>query len=203
MNLKSAVPFLTFAVVAAVMAFQAFTPETTLAEIAWSVNGCDHLPEIPGYSSEALAPSEAELNVLPADTVLERRNYTAEDGRSGFQVSVVVGGRSKSSIHRPELCLPAQGFQMRSPRTLTVDGVDWRVITLSSKATPDVGFAYTFVNQDGRRTASHTARIFRDVLDRSLYNRIDRWVMVTVNAGRSDDAGIAEVLAKVKVTVGE
>ena len=41
--------------------------------------------------------------------------------------------------------------------------------------------AYTFFNQDGLRTASHLRRIFADVWDRSIHNRIDRWVMVTVH----------------------
>lgn len=200
MNRNLLIPVLTFALLVGVMGFQALTPETRLADIVWQVNGYDHLPEIEGYTSEELQPSEAELTVLPKDTQVERRRYTAAAG-AAFEVSVVIGGRSKSSIHRPELCLPAQGFQMCSPRTLTVDGVDWRVITLAAKANPDAGFAYTFINQDGFRTASHTSRILRDVLDRSLYNRIDRWVMVTVNAGCCDDAGLAAILAKVKVTV--
>jgi hypothetical protein len=32
------------------------------------------------------------------------------------------------------------------------------------------------------RTASHTRRIFADTWDRTVHNRIDRWVMVTVHA---------------------
>lgn len=200
MNRNVLIPGLTFALIAVAMGFQALTPETRLADISWQVNGCERLPEIEGYTSEELQPSEAELTVLPKDTYIERRRYTAADGTS-FEVSVVVGGRSKSSIHRPELCLPAQGFQMRSPRSLTVAGVGWRALTLSSKTAPDIGFAYTFINQDGFRTASHTRRILQDVWDRSVHNRIDRWVMVTVNSARSEDAALAAILAKVKATV--
>jgi hypothetical protein len=113
-------------------------------------------------------------------------------------VSLVVGGKSKSSIHRPELCLPAQGFAMRNPRTHEVGGRDWRMIELSTKGAPSCGFAYTFFNQEGYSTASHVARIFRDVLDRSVLNRIDRWVMVSVHASRADDRGLAWLLSQIK-----
>ena len=112
-------------------------------------------------------------------------------------VSLVIGGKSKSSIHRPELCLPAQGFAMRNPRTREVCGRDWRMIELSAKDSPSFGFAYTFFNQEGYSTASHVARIFRDVLDRSILNRIDRWVMVSVHLSRADDAGIAWMLSQI------
>ena len=42
------------------------------------------------------------------------------------------------------------------------------------------------------------ARIFRDVLDRSVLNRIDRWVMVSVHASRADDRGLAWLLSQIK-----
>jgi hypothetical protein len=96
---------------------------------------------------------------------------------------MVIGGISKGSIHRPELCLSGQGFLMATPRNVEVNGIRWRFITLrNANGADDQGFAYTFFNQAGFYTPSHTGRIFRDVLDRSLFNRIDRWVMVTVNS---------------------
>ena len=176
-----ALPVLFLALFLPAMVYQAATPAVTLAA-APDIR----LGDIPGYTSDALDPSESELTVLPADTRFEKRLYTAENG-DWFQVSVVIGGASKSSIHRPELCLPSQGFQMTRPRTVRAGGTEWRFITLESK-TAALGFAYTFFNQEGFRTASHTRRICRDVLDRSFLNRIDRWVMVTVNASRADDA---------------
>ena len=151
--------------------------------------------------AEAPGVSEAEATVLPKDTRIEKRSYRSPDG-AWMQVSLVVGGRTKSSIHRPELCLPAQGFAMSRPRTRTVGGTDWRMIELASGESSAFGFAYTFFNQDGVKTASHVARIFRDVLDRSLFNRIDRWVMVSVNASRSDDAGLAALLSKLRIEKG-
>ncbi len=123
--------------------------------------------------------------------------YRRADGE-WFQVSVVVGGASKSSIHRPELCLPAQGFQMSSPRTVEVGGVEWRFLSVESRGNDPLGFAYTFFNQDGFRTASHTQRIFRDVWDRSVHGRADRWVMLTVNSSRADDEFLREIAESLK-----
>ena len=188
-----AIPLVATAITCIVMAFQTTTPETTVCE-APDV----HLGEIDGFTSEKLEPGEAELTVLPADTRFDKRLYTAPDGH-WYQVSVVIGGTSKSSIHRPELCLPAQGFLMTAPYDIEVGGVSWRAITLDGGAMrPSIGFAYTFFNQEGYRTASHTARIFRDIWDRSILNRIDRWVMVTVNSSHADRCGMSAFLAKLR-----
>ena len=194
---SSLVAVLAFAIVVPLMLFQAATPDVTVAE-APNV----HLAEIPGFSSEVLEPSEAELTVLPSDTIIEKRRYVADSG-DWMVVSLVVGGKSKSSIHRPELCLPAQGLRMEHPRTRSVAGRDWRFIDLASKDSPTFGFAYTFFNQEGFKTASHVSRIFRDVVDRSVLNRIDRWAMVTVNASRSDDIGLAHLLSRLELDGGD
>ena len=190
---KLAIPLFASVMTCVVMALQMMTPKTTVCE-APDVQ----LGEIDGFTSEKLEPSEAELTVLPSDTRIEKRRYTAPDG-NWYQVAVVIGGTSKSSIHRPELCLPAQGFLMTAPYDIEIGGLVWRAITLDGGAMrPSLGFAYTFFNQDGYRTASHTARIFRDVWDRSILNRIDRWVMVTLNTSRSDSRGIAAFLSKLR-----
>jgi exosortase/archaeosortase family protein len=187
-----AIPSLAVALIVPLMFYQAATPDVVVAE-APRVS----LGELPGFESEELGASEAELTVLPADTTIIKRRYVAPSG-DWMVVSLVVGGKSKSSIHRPELCLPAQGFAMRNPRTHEVGGRDWRMIELSAKDSPSCGFAYTFFNQEGYSTASHVARIFRDVLDRSVLNRIDRWVMVSVHASRADDRGLAWLLSQIR-----
>jgi exosortase len=187
-----AIPSLAVALIVPLMFYQAATPDVVVAEAPRVSLGA-----LPGFESEEPGASEAELTVLPADTTIIKRRYVAPSG-DWMVVSLVVGGKSKSSIHRPELCLPAQGFAMRNPRTLDVGGRDWRMIELSAKDSPSCGFAYTFFNQEGYSTASHVARIFRDVLDRSVLNRIDRWVMVSVHASRADDRGLAWLLSQIK-----
>ena len=189
---KVLIPAVTAALVVAAMLYQARTVDPVLCDAPDA-----KLAEIAGYTSEPVEVSEAEHHTLPADTQLDKRRYEDKDG-NWYQVSMVIGGKSKSSIHRPELCLPTQGFQMMSPHTAEAGGVDWHFVTLARGAVPACGFAYTFFNQDGYRTSSHLKRIFRDVWDRSIRGRIDRWVMVTVYSSDADEARLAAFLGKLK-----
>lgn len=186
-----AVPAATALVIVVSMSFLAVTPKPELTQIP-QVGLCD----IEGYAGEERPPAEAEVNGLPEDTIIYKRLYTAPDG-AWHLVTMVIGGRSKGSIHRPELCLSGQGFLMASPRNAETAGVRWRLITLkNASGAEDQGFAYTFFNQAGFYTPSHTGRIFRDVWDRSFFNRIDRWVMVTVNSSSDDFDGRGKFLEK-------
>ena len=142
----------------------------------------------PACGSELSSQSLGEKKVLPADTKILKRIYRTADVQ--FLVSAVIGGVSKSSLHRPEVCMPAQGYVMSNPRSFEVAGRPFRAIHLSGANSPPSVLAYTFFNQAGVRTASHTQRILVDTWDRSVYNRVDRWVMVTVNASvPMDSAG--------------
>ncbi len=128
--------------------------------------------------------SLGEKTILPADTKILKRYFKSAMGID-FLVSVVIGGQHKGSIHRPELCLPAQGFVMKNPCNFDVDGIPFHAIEVVSTMRPSTVLCYTFFNQDGFRTASHTRRILIDTLNRSVKNRVDRWVMVTVNVSAS------------------
>ena len=132
--------------------------------------------------------SIGELTVLPKDTRIMKRIYQRSADGVRFLVSAVIGGQSKSSLHRPELCMPAQGYTMSNPRTFEVAGRPFHAIHLLGAGAPPSVLAYTFFNQAGVRTASHTRRILVDTWDRSVHNRIDRWVMVTVNASTPFDS---------------
>ncbi len=72
------------------------------------------LPETaPGFTSEIVTNAEEVLKVLPADTSFRVRFYKAEDGFAA-QVSVVLMGTDRSSIHRPQICLTGQGWALDS-----------------------------------------------------------------------------------------
>ncbi len=135
----------------------------------------------PLCGGELAGVSLGEKTILPSDTTILKRVYRTPYGVQ-FLVSAVIGGKSKQSIHRPELCMPAQGYTMSNPRNFDVAGHPFHAVHLAGAGSPPSVLAYTFVNQDGVRTASHTRRIFIDTWDRTVHNRVDRWVMVTVNA---------------------
>ncbi len=165
-----------------VMAFQSIAPKPVLTE-APEIK----FPVVEGFKAEWVEPSTAETNVLRGATI-DKRVYKMDNG-FWFQVTAVTSGESKGSLHRPELCLPSQGFDMGVGRIVVEKGVEWRLIPLTAKGDmPDALFAYTFFNQDGYRTSRHESRIWRDVWDRTVHNRIDRWVMITVHVPIKDEA---------------
>ena len=144
------------------------------------VSQLDGVTNCPACGAALDGRSLGENTVLPRDTKILKRVYRSSWGTQ-FLVSAVIGGAGKSSIHRPELCLPAQGFLMSDPSDLEVDGRPYHAIQINSRANPPATLAYTFFNQVGVRTSSHLRRIFMDTWDRSVFCRIDRWVMVTVH----------------------
>jgi len=132
---------------------------------------------------------------LPPGTKILKRIYRSPDGTS-YSVSVVISGQNRGSIHRPELCLPAQGFVMLGTETrpLRVIGGKPRevriLIAQRSSSSQQFSLAYWFISRQ-RENASHTQRILIDMWDRSIRNRINRWAMVAVNASSpldNDDA---------------
>ena len=138
--------------------------------------------------------SLGEATVLPADTVIVKRLYTAPSG-ADIEISVVVSGRSRMSIHRPELCLPAQGFAMTHTRTLSVPlpgrrPLSVRIVNVQRGST-QFTLCYWFKNRE-QETASHAVRILRDAWDRSVHNRINRWVMFALTVNLPPDAAAAD-----------
>ncbi|MBR0057194.1 MAG: exosortase [Kiritimatiellae bacterium] len=132
--------------------------------------------------------SLGEHDLLPADTRIMKCNYYDTLG-NGWKVSVVVNGRSRLSIHRPEICLPAQGwsierghienFPLAGGESLAVHCMDVR--PRASSSSQRMGHGYFFVNPR-QRAASHFRRIFISVRDRALARRVTRWAMVTISA---------------------
>lgn len=152
-----------------------------------------HLPELSGWESESVEASVAETNLLRG-AAIEKRMYRRRVGAS-FMATVVTSGADKSSMHRPELCLPSQGFDMLGSWTVEEGARRWRIIALGAKGGRGGAlFAYTFVNQNGWRTASHAMRIFRDVWDRAVNGRIDRWAMTSVLVPGAGEAELRRIL---------
>ena len=135
--------------------------------------------------------SLGELTDLPKDTVIIKRNYRAPDGLR-YVVSVVIGGRQRDSIHRAELCLPAQGFAMLGAARLSLRLADDKTVAVRKIDAQRSGgsamsLVYWFLSRE-RECCSHAERILMDVWDRSIHNRINRWVMIAVNVSSQLDS---------------
>ena len=140
----------------------------------------------PRCGGEVRRVSRAELDILPADTYSRKVTYTMGNG-DVFTIALVIAGRNRMSIHRPELCLPAQGFSMSERHIKPIlPGLPMACFSLSREGqTGTSGFAYVFLNSR-EATCSNLRRVVGDSVERSLYNRIQRWAMVTVSCPRQD-----------------
>lgn len=145
----------------------------------------------PHCGGEMLPISLGEKTILPADTRIMKCNYYDDMG-DAWRISVVVNGRSRQSIHRPEICLPAQGmslekghvdsFRLASGTVLSMHCYDVR--SRMSSSGNRMGFGYFFMNPRGR-AASHLKRILISVRDRAFSRRVTRWAMVTISGEES------------------
>ena len=145
----------------------------------------------PSCGGKLYGSSLGEATDLPKDTAILKRNYRSADGLV-YAVSVVVGGRQRNSIHRAELCLPAQGYVMVSAGRMPLrlagrEPLMVRKIEAKRGEGGSFTLLYWFLSRE-RETCSHTRRILLDVWDRSIHNRINRWVMVAVNVSSTLDS---------------
>lgn len=200
------VPVATLLLVSGAMAFQTLMPEPRMEEAAAVALPVRVRAAGMTFSGTDVEPSVAETNVLVGATISKKAYSHPVEGHDEppvwFNVSAVVSGPNKMSLHRPELCLPSQGVDVGRDWTLEADGVEWHVIELKAKGGMGAAlFAYTFFNQAGFRTSSHEVRIMRDVWDRSALSRIDRWTMVTVQLHLPSEPLLKSVLSSLKEVI--
>lgn len=155
--------------------------------------------EVGIWTSKELAISPQELIILAADTGFARRIYSNPFGDE-VSISIVLSGQDMAnSIHRPERCLPAQGWTVvRSDRvkvpipgesplevTKLFDVAERKVETGQMITFRNLTY-YWFVGANGT-TASHITRAAIDIKDRILYGENQRWAYVTVAATVTDN----------------
>lgn len=156
------------------------------------------LPErVLSWQSKPLPVTRQELDWLPPDTTYGRRRYSLPDG-SWLDMGVVLMGMDRTSIHKPEYCLPGQGFaidpeqgevtsiQIGVPRPYVLP-VRKLVATRKLKTadgreeTVRAIFVYWFV-ADGQITASHLQRMLWMGWDMIGSGTLQRWAYVSAFA---------------------
>jgi hypothetical protein len=141
------------------------------------------------------AMSLAESQLLPADTVVLKRIYRHPSGRA-VHVSLVLSGRERASIHRPEVCLIGQGrtildrYRLDVPiegqPPLRVMVLDLRQEAGRTGADPEgleSYYAYWFVGKD-RQTPYHWQRMWWMGQDRIFRNVAHRWAYIAIGGSR-------------------
>jgi hypothetical protein len=159
----------------------------------------DQIGELYGHAQDITA---AELYILPKDTTFARKTYglpgTAE-GPGRILCSIILSGAERRSIHRPERCLPSQGWRIDSSTTESVplaSGHDLKVTALLlekhvslTDGTPFVlrnYYLYWFVGKDVT-TPYATDRILMTYWDMLVHRVNQRWAYVIVSKDIAQD----------------
>ena len=158
--------------------------------------------------------SKIEVDLLPPDTEGVKERYRTAEGRN-LMVSVVLSGRERASIHRPEVCLDGQGNKITSSRVVEIPVVGRaplkvKILELEHKAAA-IGtegqavsfksyYAYWFVGY-GRETPNHWQRMAWMATDRIFHNVAHRWAYIAVagvreDATRSYDKEVSDFIAQ-------
>ena len=195
-------------------------PVNPAAGVFLSANGRDPAP-LPAslgidWIGRDVPVAAIERAILPPDTGYARRNYVSlQDPTQQVFVSIVLSGRDRTSIHRPELCLVGQGWTIRgrfrhrfvypgTPRAgipATVLRVEREVADARGRSVVRPALvAYWFVGHE-RVVATHWERLGWGALDRLGHWRNHRWAYVLVQTGARD--GDAPALARLQTVLDQ
>lgn len=152
------------------------------------------LPEkILDFDSRIVPISKSEVTWLPKDTTFARRAYRAPDGFELY-ISVVLMGTDRTSIHRPQMCLPAQGWTIEKTETTELPVLQPHPYSLpvNKLTSSKIGrlsdgserklsslYAYWYVT-DGHVTASNIDRTRLMAINAIRSGILQRWAYVSV-----------------------
>lgn len=169
--------------------------------------------------------SALERKTLAPDTTFTRKRYFIDEKLSDppIDVSVVFSGKDiNNSIHRPEVCLEAQGYSFLSEKYITIDVGEGLipfkeivcararvatdgVLDKNSKGETIVDTRiqyYTFVGAE-TIVAGHYERTWEDIKMRLLKGTDQQWAYITISMdvteGDKEDTGWAKYFNNLNV----
>jgi Protein of unknown function (DUF3485) len=164
------------------------------------------LPNVdPETGKKLFTMSLAEYEALAKDTEFLKSVYTNEAGSDVF-VSIVLSGRERDSIHRPERCLVGQGNTIVNQHAWNVVFPQIIEVPLEGRAPLKVAiletvrnyrgadgerktyyayYAYWFAGQN-RETPSHYARMLWLAWDRVVNSVANKWAYIAIAGDRVD-----------------
>lgn len=146
------------------------------------------LPEnVLDFKSQPIPITEPQLHALPGDTTYGRRLYFTDDG---FRAAggVVLMGSDRTSIHKPEFCLPGNGWHIQkkesdeiainSPQPYKLPVMKWTVTQETRGGTIDGLYVFWFVN-DREITREHSGRMISIAKSMFTKGELERWAYVS------------------------
>ncbi len=169
------------------------------------------LPNIDPVTGEKLFNmSLVEYDVLPHDTLFVKSIYT-NDVEDRVFVSIVLSGKERNSIHRPQRCLVGQGSTITATKYLKIplEGREPLKVCIletvknyrDAEGNPQAYhgyYAYWFVGQN-RETPSHYERMFWLAWDRVVHSLAHKWAYIAVSGRRDDEGADAEEVYKEEI----
>jgi hypothetical protein len=162
----------------------------------------------PDCGSAIASGSPIEWSLLPADTKILKSLFTHATRGEQLVVSLVLGGESRTSIHRPQICLVGDGREITRTRSLSVREAHgrtldvtllellWRRQSADGKWISRPSFyAYWFVAPH-RQTARHDMRMFWMAFDRIFLGVSHRWAYIGVHGRRTEGSDAHVQLAR-------
>lgn len=168
------------------------------------------MPEhVMNFKSDPIPFPESEVRSLPADTTYGFRFYHTDDGFKALG-KVVLMGSDRTSIHKPEFCLPGSGWHIEKketdeipiggPRPYKLPVMKWTVQqeTRGPNGRPVTysGFyIFWFVN-DREITREHSGRMISIAKSMFTKGKLERWAYISYLvfcAPGQEDAAYAKV----------
>jgi hypothetical protein len=148
-------------------------------------------------STERLIQSAVVTNFLPKDTSFALRVYNTNEGIGAIQASVILMGKDRTSIHKPEYCLPGQGFRIEAQTNIVIPiagpqpyALNVKKWNLSITIKDDNGqphnmravYMFWFV-ADNQLTTDHRQRMWWLARDLLRHGVLQRWAYISYFAG--------------------
>ncbi len=193
-------------------------PGLKATAIPGEVNMKFDLPEkAAGFTSTNVPEAQVVLDLLPKDTSYAQRHYVAPDGAWAIG-NVILMGADRTSIHRPDYCLPGQGWEIikktevklpiAGPQPYELPVMKWVIhntFTAPNGQKQEVSglYVYWFV------TKGQSADSYSKILESMLFHQIrhgvlQRWAYIswfTVCEPGQEDATFARLKQLIAATV--
>lgn len=147
------------------------------------------------FTSTNIPEPAVAIGYFPADTSYAERVYFDPDGL-WIQSTVVMMGADRTSIHRPEYCLPGQGWNIDKKETVTIPITDnpsyqlqvarWNLSTSirqpdGSKAAAFAVYVYWYVTKNDE-TPDHDKMLERMTVNLFRTGDLQRWAYISYYA---------------------
>lgn len=190
---------ITLCVIAAIAACR-FSPEVRAGDVSGVIM---ELPTAVGrFLGQPLEKDAAEKALLPEDTQMLKMQYRSPgrpEDRDLAQVTLVLAGAERRSIHRPEVCLDGQGWTLLGSTIVPVEITPGRTLPVKDLLVereirlPDgktkrlrAHYVYWFIGTDVS-TPSNAVRVWLSTWDNITRNVNHRWAYASITAWVTDN----------------